>query len=90
MNDYCADATGPVRAHSWTRGLRGLGRQNGLVDGPFAKRPRPGNHRHIASDPCLHPFSSPLPSPLLNLPPKPSRLQALLEATLAAEPSAVS
>lgn len=100
MNDYYADATGPVLggerpAHTggpaparacWRVGLE----RNGLVHGPFAKRPRPGNQTTLpASQSRVAPFSSPLhlshPPP-----PKPSRLQALLVATLAAEPSAVS
>jgi hypothetical protein len=62
--------------------------RNGLVDGPFAKRPRPGNQSTLPTS-RVAPFSSPLHLSHPH-PPKPPRLQALLVATLAAEPSAVS
>jgi hypothetical protein len=95
---YYADAMGPVLgerpAHAggpaparacWRVGLE----RNGLVDGPFAKRPRPGNQSTLPASRVAAPFSSPLHLSHPH-PPKPPRLQALLVATLAAEPSAVS
>ena len=92
MNDYYAGGeTREVCTRLWGCEVLAWTR-NGLVNGPFAKRPRPGNQSTLPASrvrvciPSLH-LSTLSSSPS---PPKPSRLQALLDVTLAAEPSAVS